>query len=250
MIAVILLGVMTAQAQSGTVPNLELSSTSPGELTISWDAPDPAPSDYRIVWAKQDLGFPSYKDANEANRGNEYPGGTETSITLTGLAGGETFKAMARTRYTSGGRNDGPWSGPWTETVTTRVKDDPPAAPTGLTASEVTHDSVTITWTAPSQGTVTGYKVLRGTDANSLATLVQNTGNTDTEYIDSTVAAETAYHYAVLALSQDGDGAQSAALSTTTTAEPQPVPSAPTGLTAAQSHRRPLASPQPPPMTG
>ena len=57
-IAIILLGAMTAQAQSGAVPNLELSSASPGALTISWDAPDPAPSDYRIIWAKQDLDFP------------------------------------------------------------------------------------------------------------------------------------------------------------------------------------------------
>ena len=40
-IAIILLGVMTAQAQSGTVPNPELSSASPGELTITWNAPDP-----------------------------------------------------------------------------------------------------------------------------------------------------------------------------------------------------------------
>ena len=127
MIAVILMGVMTAQAQSGAVPNLELSSASPGELTISWDAPDPAPSGYRIVWAKQDLGFPSYKAANEANRGNEYPSGTETSITLTGLAKGETFRAQMRARYTSGGQNNRPWSGPWTDTITARVKDDLPA---------------------------------------------------------------------------------------------------------------------------
>ena len=201
------------------------------------DAPDPAPSDYRVIWAKQDLDFPSYKAANEANRGNEYPSGEKRSITLTGLATGETFKARARTRYTSGGRNDSAWSGPWTDTITARVKDNPPAAPTGLTA-DASYDSVTLNWTAPTQGTVTGYRVLRGTDADSLATLVQNTGNTNVEYIDSTVAAETAYHYAVLALSQDGDGAQSAALSTTTPAEPQPVPSAPTGLVATPSHDR------------
>ena len=97
----------TAQAQSqGEVPNLQLSSASPGVLTITWDASDPAPSDYRIVWAKQGLGFLSYKNSNEANRGNEYPGGTETYITLTGLAGGETFKARMRARYTSGGDNN------------------------------------------------------------------------------------------------------------------------------------------------
>ena len=205
----------------GAVPNLRLSSAAPGELTISWDAPDPAPSDYRVIWAEQSLGFLSYKNSNEAGRGNEYPSGEKRSITLTGLTKGETFKVMARARYTSGGRNNGPWSGPWTDTVTARVKDDPPAAPTGLTASQVAHDSVTLAWTAPSRGTVTGYRVLRGTDANSLSAIAQDTGNAGAEYTDSTVAAETTYHYAVLALSQNGDGAQSAAVSATTPAAPR-----------------------------
>ena len=161
--ALILIGTTTqAQASNGEVPNLRLSSATPGELTITWDTPDPAPSDYRVIWARQDLDFLSYKNSNEANRGNEYPSGSERSITLTGLTKGQTFKVQARARYTSGGRNDGPWSGPWTDTITTRVKNDPPAAPTGLTASEVTHDSVSLSWTAPSRGTVTGYRVLRG----------------------------------------------------------------------------------------
>ena len=98
---------------------------------------------------------------------------------------------------------------------------DPPAAPTGLTASQVAHDSVTLRWAAPSSGsTVTGYRVLRGTDANSLSAIAQDTGNAGAEYTDSTVAAETTYYYAVLALSPDGDGAQSAALSVTTQAAP------------------------------
>ena len=237
-IAALLLGgpVALAQSDSGAVPNLRLSSASPGELTISWDAPDPAPSDYRVAWAEQSLGFLSYKNSNEANRGNEYPGGEKRSITLTGLTKGETFKVMARARYRSGGRNNGPWSGPWTDTVTARVQDDPPAAPTGLTASQVqddppaaptgltasqvAHDSVTLTWTAPSRGTVTSYRVLRGTDANSLSAIAQDTGNAGTEFTDSTVAAETTYYYAVLALSADVDGAQSAAVSATTPAAP------------------------------
>ena len=236
--AALLLGGLVAQAQSdrGAVPNLRLSSASPGELTISWDAPDPAPSDYRVIWAKQDLGFLSYRLSNEANRGNEYPGGNATSITLTGLTKGETFKVLVRARYTSGGNNGGPWSGPWTATATARVQEDPPpepqptpastpqppAAPTGLTASQVAHDSVTISWTAPSRGTVTGYRVLRGTDANSLSAIAQDTENATAEYTDSTVAAETAYHYAVLALSQDVDGAQSTTVSVTTRAAPEP----------------------------
>ena len=237
--AILLLGGMTAQAQSdqGAVPNLRLSSAASGTLTITWDAPNPAPSDYRIVWAKQDLGFLSYKNSNEANRGNEYPGGNATSITLTGLNKGATFKVKARTRYTSGGNNNGPWSGPWTATITTRVNDDPPAAPSSLTAGQVTHDSVTLTWTAPGSGsTVAAYRVLRGPDASNLSAITRDTGSTGTEYTDSTVAAETTYHYAVLALSQDGDGAQSATTSATTPAAPQPVPTTPTGLIATPSH--------------
>ena len=237
--ALILISTTTqAQGGSGAVPNLQLSSASPGELTITWDAPDPTPSDYRVIWAEQSLDFLSYSRPNEANRGNEYPSGDETSITLTGLTKGQTFKVQARARYTSGGDNDGAWSGPWTDIVSTRVKDDPPAAPTGLTAAQVDHDSVTLTWTDPQDTGITGYRVLRGTDVNSLSAIAQDTGNTSTEYTDSTVDAETTYFYAVLALSQDGDGQQSAALSTTTPAEPQPVPSAPTGLTAAPSHDR------------
>ena len=220
--ALILISTTTqAQASNGAVPNLQLSSASPGVLTITWDTPDPAPSDYRVIWAKQDLDFLSYKNSNEANRGNEYPGGSERSITLTGLAKGETFKVQARARYTSGGENNGAWSGPWTDTITTRVQNDPPAAPTGLTASEVTHDSVSLSWTAPSRGTVTGYRVLRGADANSLSTMTDDTGSTSPEYTDSTVDAETTYHYAVLALSQDGNGVQSTTVSTTTPAEPR-----------------------------
>ena len=237
--AALLLGGLVALAQGdrGAVPNLRLSSAGPGELTISWDAPDPAPSDYRVTWAEQSLDFLSYKNSNEAGRGNEYPSGEKRSITLTGLSKGEAFKVIARARYTSGGRNNGPWSGPWTDTVTARVKDDLPAAPTGLIAAEVAEDSVTLTWTAPSGGSaVTGYRVLRGTDANSLATIAQDTGNTTVEYTDTTVAAETTYHYAVLAISQDGDGEQSTAVSTTTPAAPTPVPSAPTGLVATPSH--------------
>ena len=237
--AILLLGGTTAQAQNdqGALPNLRLSSASPGTLTISWDAPDPAPSDYRVIWAREDLGFLSYKNSNEANRGNEHPRGSARSITLTGLTGGEIFKVRARTRYTSGGNNNGPWSGPWTDTVAARVKNDPPVAPSGLTAGQVSHDSVTLTWTAPGSGsTVTGYRVLRGPDASNLSTIARDTGSVGTEYTDNTVAAETTYQYAVLALSQDGDGAQSATTSATTPAAPQPVPTTPTGLIATPSH--------------
>ena len=144
-------------------------------------------------------------------------------MTLTGLTKGSTFKIQIRTRYETGGDNDGPWSGPWTNELTQRVNDDPPAAPTGLTASQVAHDSLTLSWTAPSRGTITGYSVLRGADANSMSAILADSRSTSTQYTDSSVAAETTYVYAIQALSPDGNGTQSETTNVTTSAPPSPT---------------------------
>ena len=52
--------------------------------------------------------------------------------------------------------------------------------------------------------------------------LRMDTGSDSVEYTDSTVAAEIAYFYAVLALSQNVDGEQSTTVSVTTQAAPEP----------------------------
>ena len=80
-ITALALGSFTAQAQNdrGAVPNLQLSSASPGELTITWDSPNPVPADYRLRWAEESLDFLSYSAPNEANRGSEYPEPQDTS---------------------------------------------------------------------------------------------------------------------------------------------------------------------------
>ena len=77
---------------------------------------------------------------------------------------------------------------------------------------------MTLTWTDPQDTSITGYRVLLGTEAGSLSAIADDTGSVGTEYTDTTVAAETSYFYAVLALSQDGDGAQSATISAITPA--------------------------------
>ena len=79
---------VSAGIAEGEVRNMRLSSDAPGTLTIRWDTPSPAPSDYRIVWAPADQGFLSWRASNEALRGNEYPDGNATSLTLTGLTRG------------------------------------------------------------------------------------------------------------------------------------------------------------------
>ena len=227
-----LAGTAQGQAESGAIPSLTLDSNEPGQLVITWQAPDPAPTDYRIIWAHTSLDYLSYKDSNEAERGNVYPAGGVTTLTLNNLTPGDDYKVQLRARYYNADRSVHERSGPWTATATKRVKNHPPAEPTGLTAAWVGHDRLTLTWEDPQDANITGYRVMRGPDAGSLSTIEADTGSASTEYTDATVAAETTYFYAVLALSSDGDGPQTSAISATTPAAPPPAE--PTGLTAAR----------------
>ena len=217
-----LTGTAQAQDEHGAIPSMALASGEPGQLVITWETPSPAPTDYRIRWANTDLGWLSWSGTNETERANEYPLGGVTTLTLSGLTPGDDYKVQIRPRYYNADRSVHESSGPWTNTATQRVKDHPPAAPTGLAASQVAHDSLTLSWNDPQDDNITGYRILRGPSADSLATIQADTRNNRTEYEDDTVAADTTYHYAVIAMSQDGDGAQSTTISATTTAAPAP----------------------------
>ena len=94
-----------------------------------------------------------------------------------------------------------------------------PAKPEDLLAA-ATHNSVLLIWTDPNDDTITGYQILRGDDADSLAVLTDDTGNTNTDYTDDTVSAERTYAYAVKARNAEGLGPQSDPVSVTTPAAP------------------------------
>ena len=214
-------GVVQAQAERGAIPSLTLHSTEPGQLIITWETPDPAPTDYRLRWAPTSENFLSYRDDNETQRGNLYPLGDVTTLTLNNLTPGDSYKVQMRSRYYNADRAVRESSGPWTNTPTQRVKDHPPAAPTGLIAARIGHSVLTLTWDDPQDDTITGYRILRGTEADNLAVINSDTASNATEYEDDTVAPETAYHYAVLARSANGEGTQSDIISATTPAAPK-----------------------------
>ena len=75
-------GSAQAQGASNAIPSINLTSDTPGEIEVSWTAPSLAPSDYRLSWTPDGEAYPSYKDANQADRGNTYPEGDQTSLTL------------------------------------------------------------------------------------------------------------------------------------------------------------------------
>ena len=88
---------------------ITLTSTSPGVIEASWDAPADIPADYRIAWAK--VGEPYVTWTNLS--GNAFP--TSPSQTVTDLEEGEQYKIKVRARYS--GSSPGDWSGEVTITV-------------------------------------------------------------------------------------------------------------------------------------
>ena len=81
-----------------------------------------------------------------------------------------------------------------------------PAAPQGLTAGSVTHESVTLSWDDPGDDSITGYQVLRRVraDGTDFAVIVDDTGKADTEFTDATVEPDTDYAYRVKARNSAG----------------------------------------------
>ena len=84
------------------VTGLTPSSSSPGELEITWNAASPEPTDYRVNYARADEDYPSHTQSY----GNAYP--TGPSLALSGLDEGVEYKVHVRARY---GDGSGPWSG-------------------------------------------------------------------------------------------------------------------------------------------
>jgi RHS repeat-associated protein len=95
-------------------------------------------------------------------------------------------------------------------------------APTGLTVTATTTDSVSLAWTAP-PGTVTGYDIYQnGT---------QVTTATSTSVTVTGLAPSTTYTFTVAASNSLGTGPQSAPVQATTSCSTGCAPGAPTGLT-------------------
>ena len=200
----------TAHAAEKEISGLTLSSPNPGELVIAWNAASPAPDDYRVMWAKSGERFKKWNDPS----GNAFPG--TNSHTVNGLEEGAEYKVKVRSRYTDS--KNGAWSEGARLVVAAALEpelDGLPSPPTG-TAALATWNQVVLLWDAPPDADgVTGYRILRGANADSLETLVEDTGNTRTEYTDIGITAGTVYAYAVVAINPVGASERSeAALAT------------------------------------
>ena len=96
-----------ARTSDASITGLTLARGEPGILTVTRDAVDPPPGDYRVNWAEADEEFPSWRDCD----GNAFP--TSTAYTVSNLEPGVEYKVRVRARYFDGSGNrvrSGPWS--------------------------------------------------------------------------------------------------------------------------------------------
>ena len=222
----------TVQAEShGAITGLTLTSDAPGTLTVSWEAASPTPTDYRVDWAKSDEDYQSWK----VDDGHVYPAPTATAVTIADLEHDTEYKIRMRARYYRGEHEGKSWGGPWaTETITVAgepaetptpeptkeepvkrpPKDDParddpapedttPAAPSFINTA-VTEGQVLLSWSNPSDDSITGYQILRGPDADSLIVIEDDTGSSSTSYTDTAPPAGQTHTYGVKARNASG----------------------------------------------
>ena len=255
-ITTLALSSFTAEAQGnpGAVANLQLTSTSAGELTVSWDAASPTPTDYRVDWAKSTEGYQSWK----VDEGHVYPTPDATTTTITDLGHDTEYKIRMRARYYRGEHEGKSWGGPWAEATITvagepaetptpePVKEEPvqqpprdaPDPPAGtidtLTAADET-GQLLLTWTAPAAPNAdpTDYHVNWAKSAEDYPADTASAGNDHPTTTTHTLAGldyATDYNVRVRARYTDGENAASpwnGPWTETTAQVLQPLPAAP-----------------------
>ena len=159
---------------------------------------------------EQDADLSLEDDGGAALAGSREEGSNYEEVTRTLLAGTYYVRIEAKA------------SGASDYTLGYEVRPATPPAPSGLGASP-THEQVTLIWLVSADESVTGYRVFRGADANSLTQLAAVTGRTTTQYFDAGVEPETNYLYAVRAVNTYGQSEPSLSLAVATEAAPPAV---------------------------
>ena len=135
----------------------------------------------------------------------EIAGATGSTYTLADADAGKAIKV--RVTFTDDEGNDEALTSAATVAVATASPAEPPPKPTNLTAVVNDDGSVTLTWDASDDDSVTGYQILRRRPSegeNDLLVYVEDTGSTVTTYTDTEVTAGFPHVYRVKAINEAG----------------------------------------------
>ena len=206
------------------------------EVTLKWQASgDETVTSYQILRRSLDgptfgdnLGSTEYVVIHD-NTGSSVPTYTDTSVA-----------PLTRYGYRIRARNSYGLSEISSIINVTTSEANAPAAPTGLTVSSTTYESVTLSWNASTNSTIRSYQILRrsldGPDygdnlgSTEFVVIHDDTGSSANTFTDTSVTARTRYVYQVKARNSVGLSPESNNANGET---PQAaVPAAPAGLAA------------------
>uniref|UniRef100_A0A8B9RD75 Fibronectin n=1 Tax=Astyanax mexicanus TaxID=7994 RepID=A0A8B9RD75_ASTMX len=165
--------------------DLEVTSSTPNSITISWEAPSIPVRYYRITHGETGHGPPKEFTVR----------GTESTATIPGLRPGTDYTI---TVYAVTGRGDSPASSTPT-IITHRTGTDTVPAPTNIQFGEVGPSSFIVLWTPPS-ARLSGYRVLITPKNNIAAPKQMNVAPDSTQVTVPGLLVSTLYEVHVYAL--------------------------------------------------
>ena len=167
--------------------------------------------------------------ANDGTSDTDIAGETDSSYTLAASDEGKTIKV--RVSFTDDAANEETLTSAATsEVVAAGAPTDPPGRPRNLTGAANADGTVTLSWDAPNDDSVTGYQILRRRPREGEGTLlvhVNDTGSTATEYTDTDVTADVLHAYRVKAINAVGLSRQSNFVNMTPTLPAEPAQNSP-----------------------
>ena len=222
-------GAALAQGEDPPLPptGLTVSSEDYHSVSISWDDPqDDSITGYQVLRRSRDgdaygdgLGSRAFV-AIEDDTGTSNSEYTDTSVSPQTRY---VYRVKARNSAGLGDQSN------YARAETPGVAE----SPTGLTFSSASHDSITIEWDDPQDGSIDGYQVLRrsrdgdtyrdGIGSWEFVVIEDDTGTSETEYTDTSVSSQTRYVYRVKARNPAGLSGRSSYANAESTAAPEVV---------------------------
>ena len=200
-------GTQTQTSAPAAPESISARATEESSIKVSWTAPEGSVTGYEVEWSE---------DAAEW-QGVEPPhSGTTTEYTHADLEPDTGYIYRVRAL-------DGDVEGDWSNMAATNTPPEPdpkaPDAPANVSASASGSSGIDLSWTAP-EGEPTGYNVEWSPDGQpgTWRPVDPAHDGAATEYGHTGLDAETAYHYRVRAVNDDGPGEWSAVASATTEA--------------------------------
>ena len=130
---------------------------------------------------------------------------TDSTYTLAAADEGQTIRVEVS--FTDDAGNGESLTSAATSEVAAGAPTEPPGKPRNLTGTANADGTVTLSWNAPDDDSVTGYQILRRSPTlgeEKLLIYVNNTNTTATEYTDSNVVPNERYAYRVKAINAAG----------------------------------------------